>query len=796
MRVPSAMSEGDTPDDETLAMSWPAGSSPRTAPRARIANRYELLALLGAGGMGSVYRVRDIELEETVALKVLRRDQVGDPYVFERFRREVKLARRVTHPNVARIFDMGAHGEEKFLTMEFVDGEPLSTLLTRQGRLELRRAVEIGLAVCRGLEAAHAAGVVHRDLKPANVMLERGGRVVITDFGIARSVADGDALRTGGIVMGTPAYMAPEQVEGVRDVDARADIYSLGVTLFAMLTGEEPWRGDSALAIAVARLSGAPPDPRVRCADLPDSIAELIVRCMARHPRDRLASVSDVARALSPCTTAGAAALVRIPEPGPRGLPPVPTRSAAPGEKTIAVLPFRNAGAPEDEYLAEGLTEDLIDTLSMTPGLRVRPLSAVLPFAGRVSDPRELGRQLDVQVVIEGSVRRAANGAQIRARLLSVTDGFQLWAQRFDRSAGDLLVVSDEAAAAIADALTVHVSAPPREAPTDARAIDLYLRARAEYRRYWRGAVERSVDLFRQAAERAPHDATILAGYARACARSSYFSTDERTSLGDLARTLAERAVQVAPEKGDPWIALGTVQFGAGDAVAAAHAVREALSRAPLAAEAHELLANILAEVARPELALERFRTAQGLDPGLRVRFPRARCLALLGDFDRAFELLDAEADDDEFRQSSLALSARLMLWRGSLSPRPRFEEGEPLPVSEPVMYAQLVHDLLQTGSLPDAHRDYITTQFTAAGQAPHFVITKHQYACEIFAYRGERAAALTHLELAVASGLIDETWLERCPVLAPLRDAPAFATARVVVRERTQQVRAALGVD
>src|SRR5437868_2172073 len=237
------------PTARTEAAPLTVERSTETAP-ALVGNRYEILGMLGSGGMGTVYRARDRELDEVVALKVLKAELAATSGMLERFRREVKLARRVTHKNVARTFDIGEHEGDRFLTMELIEGEMLGAHLARRGRVSLRDAVRIALDVCAGLSAAHAAGVLHRDLKPENVILAKDGRAVITDFGIARALASAELARTAPGMIGTPAYMAPEQVEGSIDLDGRADLYALGTMLFELITGKPAWPGDSVIAIA------------------------------------------------------------------------------------------------------------------------------------------------------------------------------------------------------------------------------------------------------------------------------------------------------------------------------------------------------------------------------------------------------------------------------------------------------------------------------------------------------------------------------------------------------------------
>lgn len=768
------------------AVAMPAGS-----PRPLLGGRYEVLGLLGAGGMGSVYRVRDRELDEIVALKMLKRDLVTLPGVLQRFKREVKLARRVTHPNVARTFDIGEHEGEKFLTMEYIDGAPLSALLARGGALSRARALSIAQAACAGLTAAHDAGVVHRDFKPDNVLVEKSGRVVVTDFGIARTHVEDPSLgRTLGGAVGTPAYMAPEQVEGAGNVDARADVYAFGVTLFEMLAGELPWQGESAFMLATARLTARPPDPRTRRPDLPEDIAKLVVACMARERDHRPASARDVADALAELISTWGG----VPSPTPvSSWQPAPPDDPTPaGDKAVAVLPFKNAGPPGDQYVADGLTEDLIDTLSMAPGLRLRPHSAVVAFTGDV-DTREAGRQLGVQVVVQGSVRRVGQMMRIAARLISVADGFQLWAKRFDRSAADLLVVSDEAAAAIAEALTVDRAGPTRAAPSNPRAVELYLKARAEFRRQWREPVQRSVELFRQALALAPGDPTIMGGYARACVRLWFFTGDE--NLGDEAQRLAEQALALAPDGSDSLVAMAGVHFAERRVAAAARQVQAALARAPMLADAHHLLGVILGEVGRPELALDRLRTADKLDPGLRAGFDRARLLALLDRYDEALSILARPAEDPDSQISALSLRARLALWRADVEDarelRPALEAA---PTTEPIEYARLLVAMLDRGSLGPAELAFMHQQLGVRRGGQRVLV--HQLECEAFAGAGDHADALRALDAAVDVGLHDLTWLERCPALEPLRGDPRFDKALGVVSERAREVRTALGLD
>jgi TolB-like protein len=472
--------------------------------------------------------------------------------------------------------------------------------------------------------------------------------------------------------------------------------------------------------------------------------------------------------------------------PAPSWRPALPVDPTPVGDKAVAVLPFKNAGPPEDQYIADGLTEDLIDTLSMARGLRLRPHSAVVAFTGSV-DSREVGRELGVQVVVQGSVRHAGQMIRIAARLISVADGFQLWAKRFDRPATDLLVVSDEAAAAIAEALTVEAAGAARPAPSDPRAIELYLRARAEFRRQWREPVERSVGLFRQALALAPDDPTIMAGYARACVRLWFFNGDEK--LGDEAQRLAEQALARAPDGSDSLVAMAGVNFAQRRLALAARQVRAALARSPMLADAHHLLGG------RPELAIDQLLAADQLDPGLRAGFDLARVLGLLGRDDEALSILTRPAADPESQASALSLGARLAVWRGDVEQASKLRSAlEAAPTTEPIEYARLLVSLLERGSLGPGELAFMRQQLGV--RRGRQMVLVHQLTCEVFARAGDRAEALQALDAAVDEGLHDLTWLERCAALESLRSDPRFDKALHVVSERARDVRAAIGID
>jgi len=727
----------------------------------RVAARYEILGLLGTGGMGAVYRVRDLELGEVVALKMLRPELMNDEAALTRFRDEVRLARRVTHRNVARTFDIGEHEGAKYLTMEIVDGTSLASLIGERGALPVNDAVEIAEAICEGLAAAHRAAVVHRDLKPENVLIARDGRVVVTDFGIAHAH---DAGKVATAIVGTPAYMAPEQLDPHAGVDHRADLYALGAVLYDMLTGERAWKGDAPMEVLSARLAKrAPPDPRVVRANVPTALAAVVMRCMEPRPEGRFASAEEVARALRG-TADAAAANVPSRRPAPR-----PTASG----KTVAVLPFRNDGPPEDDYVATGLTDDLIDTLSMTRGLLVKPRGVVERFRGVRAAPQELGRELGVQVIVEGSIRRTSNGLRIGVRAIGSSDEFQLWARRFDASMNDLLVVSDQAAHAIAEALTTELPDLERRVEADPAAVELYLRGRALYWQMWGNSAAPAADLFERALSLAPTDAKLVAAAAMARVRMLFLNEGPREEIVARARELTERAVAMAPELGDAWAALASFRLNTSDALGAAHTLRAGLEHAPNAAMLQDMLGRLLLEAGALDEAMVRLQIAINIDPTLlSARHDLSRAYGFRGEWDLADEQFDAMAQG--LAAADLART-RLALWRGK---PPKL--AAPPPAGS---FAELYLEVARTKVLTEEQRAFVLHRSNAAAARlrPLFF----QRSAEVFAFVHDLDAAIASTRAAIDSDLIDLAWMDLCPLLAPLRADPRWGPLRAVVAER-----------
>lgn len=748
--------------EESAVLSRDAG-----APPSLLAERYQVLGLLGVGGMGRVYRVHDKALDEIVALKLLRTAAIGADEVLERFRREVKLARLVTSPHVVRTYDLGQHEGELFLTMELVAGRALSGLI-EEGPIALDEVLRIARAIAAGIAAAHAAGVLHRDLKPDNVLLGTSGRIAITDFGIARIAAN-----TGSIdhFVGTPSYMAPEQVDASSPLGPPTDVYAVGAILYEMLTGTRPFTGDNAIQIAIARLDKPPPDPRLVRA-VPDPIAALVTSCMALdpalRPKDGAALVARLAN-----LTAGAGAT--LPQPA---MPIVPTKSS----RSVAVLPLRAPAELAD--LADGLGEEIVDGLTQTRALRVRPMQSVRSVIKPSADPLEAGRVLEVDVVVECSLRRFGEITRISARAIGVADGFQLSADRIDAKPDELLSAGDAIARAVATALTVELPAVGKRV-ADPRATALYLEGKSKLAHGWMlGPLEPALGLLQHAHELAPDDPSIAATLA--CARARYAFFGRPTDL-PAVRALAERVVAEVPSDGEAHLALGLACLYAGEMPAAGRALYRAVRCAPGLAGAQSALGAVLLEAGAVEDAIAHLEGALAIDPSSSAAlWDLARGYYYQGQRDRTYSLLGGFQGERFYAEITLA---RFKMWEGE-----RF-------VGEGRFASTITGDFLRFGELSAKfHATFELTEAEANDLMrltecanPRLRATRAQFGAEFFAVAGDHDRALLLIERAVDSGLQDQTWMARCPVLAPLRASSRFQRVAALVAARADDVRNAI---
>jgi len=409
---------------------------------------YEILAPLGAGGMGEVYRAKDQRLGREIAIKVLPDGVATDSELLARFEREARTVAGLNHPNIVTLFSVEDQEGVRFLTMELVEGQTLSTLVA-PGGLPLARLLELAIPLTDALVAAHEKGVIHRDLKPGNVMVTREGRVKVLDFGLAKMMAshmpdtDGASLAVtadrsisgDGHVVGTVPYMAPEQLLG-EAVDARADLFSLGILLYELATGRRPFTGNSSIEVSSSILRDTPqPLRRVRL-DLPADLERIVSRCLEKSARERIQSALDVNNELR-----------RLRKGLERGEPGTPASDQV---ASIAVLPFANRSAnADDEYFSDGLADELLNVLSRIKGLRVTARTSSFHFKGKDTTIAEIGRALNVATLLEGSVRKAGNRIRVSVQLVQVSDSSHLWSETYDRTLEDVFAVQDDIAQSV-----------------------------------------------------------------------------------------------------------------------------------------------------------------------------------------------------------------------------------------------------------------------------------------------------------------------------------------------------------
>jgi len=458
-----------------------------------LADRYRLERELGRGGFATVFLATDLKHQRQVALKVLH-PELARALGSERFLREIATVAQFKHPHILPLHDSGDADGLLYYVMPFLEGESLRQRLDREKQLPLDEALRIAREVADALGYAHVLGIVHRDVKPDNILFE-AGHAVVTDFGIARAVssAGGAKLTETGLAVGTPAYMSPEQAAGSTDLDGRSDLYSLGCVLYEMLAGEPPFTGPTLESVVHQHLAvEAPGVTRLR-PSVPPGVAAAVSRALAKTPADRFATMVEFGAALSTGRETGPAV---APAPPGRGTP------------SVAVLPFANmTGTPGDDYLCEGLAEEIINALVQIPGLRVIARTSSFVVARLGLDACEIGARLGVESILEGSVRRSGARVRVTAQLVSTRDGAHLWSDRYDRELTDLLVLEDDVAGAVAERLRGGLragSGEPRRAAVDREAYAAFLEGRHHFAKGTPDALRKAAECYALAIERDP----------------------------------------------------------------------------------------------------------------------------------------------------------------------------------------------------------------------------------------------------------------------------------------------------
>jgi len=607
--------------------------------------RYQVVARLGGGGMGDVYRARDTILHREVALKVLAGEAISRPDRKQRFIVEAQAASALNHPNIIVIYDIGSEQALDYIAMELVRGRTLDSLITGSG-LPVRDVIRYGEQIASAMAAAHGAGIVHRDLKPANVMITDDGVAKVLDFGLAKLTqntwSDSEvtlsrlaAPTVEGTVLGTVAYMSPEQAEG-RPVDARSDIFSFGAVLYEMISGRRAFHAHSAMSTMAAILRDQPAPLRGHVRDIPADLDALVMRCLEKPPDQRYQSMAEVRMSLARIREAGSGSGVHEH-----------MESAQASGASIAVLPFANLSADkENEYFSDGLAEEILNQLAKIPDLRVTARTSSFAFRGKDEDVRTVANILKVDTVLEGSVRRAGNRVRVSVQLIKASEGYQLWSERYDRDLTDIFAIQDEISTAIVNSLrerfgcAIGACYKPRHTPP-LEAYNALLLGRYHRFRFTSDSYAQARQAFERATELDPEYADAYANLAVFHIAEWALDITEPHAAIENARRTASKALELDPSIGLAHAALGAIEGGADyDWTRAEARFAKALELDPNSPDIHIQYGYwFLRPQRRFHDARQQYRTALESDPlSTFARFAIAESYFFEGKFEQALE--------------------------------------------------------------------------------------------------------------------------------------------------------------
>jgi serine/threonine protein kinase/Flp pilus assembly protein TadD len=720
-------------------------------------SHYRIAKKLGSGGMGVVYEAEDLQLGRHVALKFLPPEMATDAPSRERFQREARAASALNHPGICTVHAIEQHEGQHFIAMELLEGETLGERI-RRGPLELEALLGIALQIADALESAHAKGIVHRDLKPANVFLNARGQAKILDFGLAkieRLRADADAaseaptavspheLTAAGTALGTVSYMSPEQARG-QLTDARTDLFSLGTLVYQMATGTAPFPGETSAVIFDAILNRDPQPLAQLNSSLPPQLDRILGKALEKDRNLRYQTATELKTDFL--------RLRRDLESGSRRAAELSESKggAKHAEKSVAVLYFENlSGVKEDEYLRDGVTEDIITELFKIKGLKIFSRPTVLAFRDKQVTATQIGQQLGAAFVLTGSLRRAGSRLRINAQLVDTKSDFPLWSERYDREMKDVFEVQDEIARKIAEALRITLSPQEQEElaakPTDnLQAYDLYLRGKSYARRLTRQDLEFALQMFENAVTLDPQFALAHAANAIFCAQ--YYANFQRDQAwAARAKAAAEKAIALAPQIPDVQVAQAWIRYIDGDLDDSIQRVRQAIDRKPNCEGAYYLLGRALFAAGRYQEVAEIAEAAvEAAGDDYSVYVPIINALGALG---------KAEARANFRQRRVLTLEAHVL----------KVPEDARARVLLASSYAEM-------GRVEDARRE---AQFALALR-PNDSSVLYNCACT-YCKMGAAGEAIETLRKAWEAGFKDAEWARRDPDLSLLHGTPEF---------------------
>ena len=705
--------------------------------RGALSQTYTIDRELGRGGMATVYLAQDCKHERLVALKVLH-PELAASLGPDRFLREIKVAARLNHPHILALHDSGEAEGFLYYVMPYVEGESLRERLDREHLLPVEEAVHHGRAIASALDYAHRQGIVHRDIKPENVMLYEGEAMVM-DFGIAKAVsaAGSETLTQTGMMVGTPAYVSPEQAAGEVNLDGRSDQYSLACVLYEMLSGERPFTGATPQAVMSKRFTETAKPLRAIRNMIPESVERAVGKAMATDADGRYKTAAMFSQALASGSLTTPTDTQTLPQ------------QVVSTAKSIAVLPFVNATAdPENEYFADGVAEEIINALSKIQTLRVASRIVSFALKGKNEDLGEVGRKLHVSTVLDGTVRRMGNRLRVTAQLVNVADGYQLWSERYDREMADIFAIQDDISGAIVTALRVILSEGEKKAMGQARtenlqAYEFYLRGR-QFFDVRRKSLEYARQMFKKAIELDPDYALAYAGVADCCSLL-YMMFDARESNLKQAEAASNTALQLAPDLAEAHLARGIAFSLSKNYSEAEREFEKAMRLDPKLFEAPYFYGRACLAQGRFEDAAKLFKVACAIRPE---------------DFQAVSFLAQAHESLGQLAERDAANRRAVMLIEERLELNP--DDARAWNLGAAIL-----------GTLGETER---ALEFARKSVAidPDDPMLLYNVACT-YSVLGHVEESLTTLEHAVDKGYGHKDWVEHDPDFASIRDTPRF---------------------